>query len=1245
MHRILNIAGNENNDNDFITQPKADFIFITSVKADIKLLSELFNNEEFGSLNKNMRAIHISNLNTPAQIDNYINKTIYRSKFVILRLFGDKGTWSYGIDELIKWKNNNQNNKLLVLSGTEIEDISLNEISSIDINISIKLSQLLRAGGIENYSRFLKCLNHLFSNGNDIPKRYLEQKNYPDPYLYKWDKANLPNVAIISYKSLFLANEVALTDSLREKLKDNGLSPKTVFVSTLKNYQIQKDLIKLFKKEKIKIIITTTSFDSGLDVDDKNIVKFENIFSELNIPVIQILNSSKSKNEWLESSIGMNSIDLLMQIIIPEFDGRIISRPCSFKEVLAINEDLCTEITNYRIDESGIDWVINFVKNYITLQSLSNNEKKISLVISNYPVKNGRIGNGVGLNTPNSIIQILKWLQYEGYEIGDTQLPSNSKELMSKIIKSRTNDPESQSNKPLDYLSIEDYIKFWLTLNEGARQKIISRWGQPQDAIDLENSGFAINGLQFGNICLLIQPQRGYDSDSIKDIHSPDLPPPHRYLAQYHWLYKKFKSNAICHIGKHGTVEWLPGKSVGLSNACFPNVICPPIPNLYPFIVNDPGEGSQSKRRLHATIIDHLTPPLDRSELYGYLANLENLIDEYFEARLLNSNRIEIIKRSIKKLVDKEFTGKFDIDSPNLIENIDAYLCEIKESQIRIGLHTFGCKPNSLNLVNLILSISRVPSSSRFGITQFISNTLMLEIEPWTNDFNSTISNKDLEILNSYSTKKIFNFRQALDFLEEQAKYLIYYFYFRDEKIIEELEVKKNRKVLSKILVDSFHSNYFKKIKNEIVNPLLMSPSQEKLSFINSLKGEYIKSGPSGAPTRGKTEVLPTGKNFFSIDSRGLPTEAAWYMGDLSANNLLELYKQENGEDLKKIAVSIWATSTMRNGGEDICQVLSLMGVKPIWDGVSRRVVDLEVIPVKILLRPRVDVTLRISGMFRDSFPQLINLVAKAIDLVANLNEESEYNSLAEYRRNAQNIYRIFGSAPGSYGAGLQELISNSNWKDIHDLANAYLAWSSWSYDINNEGLLSKNEFNSILKDIQVVIHNQDNKEHDILDSDDYYQFQGGISAAIKSISGEYPKIYNGDFSKYSKPKVKKLKDEIDKVVISRVLNPKWIEGMKKNGYKGAFEFSATLDYLYAYDATTSLVSNWNYESIYTTWLCDKQLIEFFENNNPWALRDISERFLEIINREMWTNISDKNKEHLMNILIRAESQIENKNF
>ena len=437
--------------------------------------------------------------------------------------------------------------------------------------------------------------------------------------------------------------------------------------------------------------------------------------------------------------------------------------------------------------------------------------------------------------------------------------------------------------------------------------------------------------------------------------------------------------------------------------------------------------------------------------------------------------------------------------------------------------------------------------------------------------------------------------------------------------------------------------------------------------MLKGLDGKYVPSGAAGAPTRGRPEVLPTGRNFYSVDIRAIPTETAWDVGRKAAEAVIERYTQDNGEYPKTLAISVWGTSTMRTGGEDVAQVLALMGVRPIWDGLSRRVVDFEILSPSVLGRPRVDVTIRGSGFFRDSFPNILELLYQTTQAIASLNEETEINPLAgqvhtetefwqqqgltieQARERAS--YRIFSSKPGAYGAGLQGLIEAQNWKDEQDLARAYINWSSYAYTValpregtaggGVKGVAASEAFQLRLKQLQIVLQNQDNREHDILDSDDYYQFQGGMTAAVRALTGKNPQTYFGDNSIPANPRVRELKEEIARVYRSRVINPKWIAGVMRHGYKGAFEMAATVDYLFAYDATAKCVADYMYEGIAQAYIFDAKIQEFVEENNPWALRDMAERLLEAVQRGLWQSASSEAIEELRNIVHQAEAAIE----
>ena len=801
------------------------------------------------------------------------------------------------------------------------------------------------------------------------------------------------------------------------------------------------------------------------------------------------------------------------------------------------------------------------------------------------------------------------------------------------------------------------------------QQGIIDRWGDITDTEtgkkSEQDSSFKIPGIQLGNIFIGIQPSRGYDRDPTLNYHAPDLEPTHDYLAYYYWLRAKFRVNAIVSVGKHGNLEWLPGKSLALSNTCYPEVALATIPHIYPFIVNDPGEGSQAKRRAHAVIIDHLTPPLTRAELYGGLDKLEALIDEYYEAQTLDPTRLKTISNRIEKLVKQEHLDReLDITTDTITEFLtiaDGYLCELKEAQIRDGLHILGQCPQGTQLRDLIIAISRFSSINHLGLTQAIAKDIDLDwesiesqkskvksqkLEDWEKKLSTLQLSEETFATLRLCVRKIHNQGDITEIFEIIAAELI-------EDLLTSTLIPHPSSLP--------HTN--KKlhwIKTQLL-PSLQKTPQEITNLLHALEGKYVPSGASGAPTRGRPEVLPTGRNFYSVDIRAIPTETAWEVGSAAAEALIERYTQENGEYPQTLAISIWGTSTMRTGGDDIAQVMALMGVRPVWDGLSRRVIDFEILDESVLTRPRVDVTVRVSGFFRDSFPNILHLLNRITQAIAKLQEPTETNPLAakvtaettywqtqgltpEQAQTRAN-YRIFGSKPGAYGAGLQGLIEAQNWQTEDDLARAYINWSSYAYDAQGKGHSAPESFQQRLQNLQIVLQNQDNREHDLLDSDDYYQFQGGLTAAVKSVSGKNPEVYFGDNSQPNNPKVRKLTEEIARVYRSRVINPKWIKGVMRHGYKGAFEMAATVDYLFAYDATTQCVSDYMYRGVAQAYILDEQVQQFIRDKNPWALRDMAERLLEANQRGMWKEVSNEMLDELKAIVNEAEGEIENLNY
>ncbi len=1247
MHRISSQSGDFDPEQIvFVDQPPAPILFLSSASTDINTIDEALKTNNCG-LNNKIRAITIPEVEHASQIDYYLLNTGKHSKLIIVRLLGGKSYWPYGLEQVRLWKEEDIQREFIILSATEENEKDLHCLNSIDIEIVSKLASLIRSGGIENMSNFLNIIRLIFKKEQIKLKNY-NVNNTPDIIKWKWSETGEDSIGVILYNSLFKANDLVLAEDIYQSIVKKGFKSRIVWVKTLKDCTVHAQLAKLYKDQNIKAIITGTSFSSGKDEYSNNT---NNVWDILNVPVFQILISTGNYSSWNQSLLGLNPVDLTMQVVMPEIDGRITTRPCAFKETKTTNTKLSTSIKYLKTNKKSLDWVLKHIEAWISLRNKNNSEKKISIILANYPVKNGRLANGVGLDTPKSLLNILNLLVNNGYYLGSTPLPKDSLVLINKILSVRTNDPESQYRPALDYLTLEDYLESWNDINEVSREKIIKRWNTPIEAIDIEPQGFPIHGIVLGNISILIQPSRGYDPDSLSDLHSPDLAPPHRYLAQYQWLYKSFKSDAIIHLGKHGSIEWLPGKGIGLSTQCFPHITLPPLPHIYPFIVNDPGEGSQAKRRTQAVIIDHLTPPLARAGLYGNLLKIEALLDEYYECKILSSSRLDTVKNKILELISqesfpfiKERSELIDMNEQqveNVFTTLESYLCEIKDSQIRTGLHILGEIPTADNLIDLALSIARAPQMEIKGLTQEVAIRFHFCFDPWSDNETEEACSEDKNIFKKITNRIPRLNGEILEFIEKQS-YLVVKYWVNDAINVPNNELLSQVHLSVLPLLDSNQIDLIKFLNEKIISNLLLSTESENISIIDALNGKRVVSGPSGAPTRGRVEVLPTGRNFFSVDIRGIPTESAWDLGNRSAMNIIELHQLENGEELSSVAISIWGTSTMRNGGEDIGQILSLMGVQPVWDFSTRRVIDLEIIPLSVLNRPRVEVLIRISGLFRDTFPQIVELLNAAQLKLSCLDEPIELNPYLKSLTSNGQKSRIFGSAPGAYGAGLQEIISSSNWDTKSDLVDSYIEWSKWQYDGPNDPKESKNELIEMLSKIKLVVHNQDNKEHDILDSDDYYQFQGGISAAIEEFSGKKPTILIGDHSRYSRPRISKLEKEIDKVVRSRLLNEKWINGIKKHGYKGAFEIGASVDYLFGYDATTNLVPDWCYRALYKTFLKDTNNLEFLRKNNPWVLRDIGERIIEASNRGLWSNAETQEIDDIKVIVNSSELIIEN---
>ena len=1319
MHRLAAIPGGWNSETEgviFVEQTPAPVVFLTAADTDIQVFSAAITQlpKDFPGL----RVTNLLQLQQQLSIDTYAEEVLAKAEAIILRLLGGRAYWSYGL-EVVKATVEQTGGYLIVLPGDDRPDPDLMGHSTVPLRVVNQVWRYLTEGGVENTRNALK-----FIADNCLGKSYQPPAPVSVPRVgrYDWLSTNpdigfldprffektgdlaetsetgffqktrflapflASKIGILFYRAHYLAGNMAPIDALCAALAKRGLDPVPLFVSSLRDRDVQAEILSYFQD--IQVILNTTGFaiaqesvsssqcnsQSHSQSNDQNYTKSSNNISfwqQLDVPVLQVILSSGTEEQWRSGFQGLSPRDLAMNVALPEVDGRIISRAISFKLVQTQDNNIETPVVVYQPVRDRIEFVADLAKNWAKLRQTPPEKRRVALILANYPTRDGRLANGVGLDTPASCVEILKALQKAGYFVSD--IPADGDELITRLTTGITNDPEGQTFRPVwQQLPQGEYQSYFSTLPPEVQAQISDRWQNPETIL---NSDIPISGIQLGNIFVGIQPSRGYDLDPSFNYHAPDLEPTHHYLGFYYWLKQHFQADAMVHIGKHGNLEWLPGKGVALSENCYPEIALGPWPNLYPFIVNDPGEGSQAKRRAQAVIIDHLTPPMTRAELYGPLLELERLIDEYYEAQNLDPKRVSIIRDRLSKLIfDQNLHQELSLSNNNnvnqsksatkadeitdIIANLDGYLCELKEAQIRDGLHIFGQCPQGRQLRDLIVAIARCPGVGRMGLTRALAEDLGLDFDPLTVD-------------PAFIHPQYGHIGEAIEQLENIAAELVEQVMQNPGKFsnftlnlgaIRESPLQDNLKINLSAIPGKSTEQELNWIR-QFLFPALQETPQEISQLIHGLNGGYVPSGASGAPTRGRPEVLPTGRNFYSVDIRAIPTETAWDIGRKAADEVILRYTQENGEYPKTLGLSIWGTSTMRTGGDDIAEALALLGVRPVWDGPSRRVVDIEIIPLSVLGRPRVDVTLRISGFFRDGFPNLIDLYDRAVNAVASLEEPPDQNPLAfqvqtetkiwqelglnSEQAKARSGYRIFGSKPGAYGAGLQGLIEAQNWLTDEDLARAYINWSSYAYTgtstSNVEGHSAPEAFNQRLKEMQIVLHNQDNREHDLLDSDDYYQFQGGLTVAVRSVTGKNPQTYFGDNSIPEKPKVRQLREEIAKVYRSRVINPKWIAGVMRHGYKGAFEIAATVDYLFAYDATANCVQDYMYEGVANAYIFDEKVQDFIQQKNPWALRDMAERLLEAKERGLWQNAPDSMISGLRNMVLEAEGIIESK--
>ena len=1209
-----------------LSQTPADVVIISAADTELAALSDARGQLENPPT---LRLASMMHLMHPMSVDLHIDDCASKSKLVIARVLGGVGYWKYGAEQYAA-QLHTAGVPLALLPGDDKPDEELRHLSTVNDADYDALWAYCVEGGPDNAQNLLRYAKSMLDNSEkpSAASPLLRAGVYwPGAGISNLDAAqsawtkDAPVVPIIFYRALVQGAGLHPINRLTKALMKAGLNPLPLFVASLKDPVSVATLEQVFTTALPSVILNCTSFAVGSPHSGDNAPSNPlTMPAANNAPIFQAVLAGSTEGAWASGLTGLSARDIAMNVALPEVDGRILSRAISFKGEAYFDDATECPIATYRAQGDRIAFVAKLTANWAKLCKTPLENRQVALVLANYPNKDGRLANGVGLDTPQATVNTLHALSDAGYTVENA--PSDSDALMSSIMSGPTNWLTDRAEKSGgETLPLDIYKHHFNALPFNVREQITTRWGAPEEDPFLTGKGFKLSIFTYGNAVVGVQPARGYNIDPTDTYHSPDLAPPHNYLAFYIWLRHVQGAHAIVHMGKHGNLEWLPGKAIALSENCMPEAVFGPTPHIYPFIVNDPGEGTQAKRRTQAVIIDHLTPPLGRAETYGPLKALEALVDEYYEAAGVDPRRIEYLRREILSMtsstgLDKD-AGLSGEDEDSDLAKLDSYLCELKEAQIRDGLHIFGSSPVNDLERDLAIALVRVPRGAGVhgdaSLIRALASDCHVDIDPLDCEMGQAYRGPRHAMLEAVSTDTWRSNGDTVERLELLAM-----------EAINWHETLENFTETALVLAE---------LHQTVLPNLRACGPSEMNGLLTALDGKFVPPAPSGAPTRGRLDVLPTGRNFFSVDSRAVPTPTAWALGWKSANLLIEKHLQTHGDWPRTMLLTAWGTANMRTGGDDIAQALALMGVKPKWDSANRRVTGFEVLPEGVLGRPRVDVTLRISGFFRDAFPQLISLVDSAAKAVMELEEAEAQNPAAARAKREGNTSRVFGSKPGAYGAGLQAMIDERLWADKSDLAEAYLEWGSYAYGAGVEGKRDRAGFETRLKQTEAILQNQDNREHDILDSDDYYQFEGGAAAAVSTLQGHDRPIYHNDHSRPERPVIRTLDEEIGRVVRSRVVNPKWIDGVKRHGYKGAFEMAATVDYLFAFSATTGAVKNHHFDLVESAFLEDDDTREFIAEHNAPALLEMAQRFQEAIDRGLWTPKSNSARARIAGLL------------
>ncbi len=962
----------------------------------------------------------------------------------------------------------------------------------------------------------------------------------------------------------------------------------------------------------------------------------QNFFHTMtDVPVMQVMQVSGHYADYEETAEGLSKSEFNMGVIWPELDGQIITVPIASGEG-------GKKMKKYTPLDDRIDHLCRMIKNWAVISSIPRSERKIAILMYQSRPDTGRIGGAAGLDSIESVCDMLKRFAQEGYTLD--HVPENGTELVNEIIDNITNDLEWSSSqrirdKAVALIDNSCYLKEYEKLSEFNRRTIEESWGKPPGKISVDNGKFVIPGIVNGNIYIGFQPLRGWAEQMEAVYHDPVIPCPHQYIEFYRWLKNDFKTNVVFHIGTHGTVEWLPGKSHGLSSKCFPDLVLDGIPNVYPYIIDDPGEGVQCKRRSEAVLIGHMCPTMTRAGSYDDIEAIDAPLQEYFKFKAsLSGDRKEAVIGEVLEAVRRQDMLK-DLDLPEDItaeefekhlEDVHDYIMDIKDALIRDGLHVLGRAPEGELLDETIYGLTRLRNGDVPSLRGAYFASLGYELDSMLENSSSMTGDELNSVIIDRTDGQLM---ELLAHLRESGY---------DIDSVNGLNMTDDLREALVYVCDEVSKN-------------VMKMTDEMDNMMHACDGGYVLPGPSGAPMRGNAHILPMGRNYYGIDPDIVPPRASWEIGKKMADQMIQRYIEDKGIYPKEVGFIIWATDTIKTNGDDVAYILWLMGVRPVW-GKNGQVNGLEVIPISELGRPRIDVTVRITGLFRDAFPNLIDLIDDAVKMVAELDEDENDNYLAANLRRdivesmangmtvdearKKNSVRIFGCPPGAYGAGVNHAIENSDWKSVQDLADLYIEWGSYGYGRGLSGVAMKEQFVKRFGKVGVTVKNVPDREIDVLDVDDFYSYLGGLNAFVKAYGNKDAMSFMGDGSDPDKVKIRDSKQELQFVYRSKALNPKYISGLKNHGFRGVAEVAKLTEFTFGWDATSDIADDWMYEGLAEKYLFDPDTRKWMEENNPHAMMEMINRLMEAYDRGMW-DAKPETIEKLKDLFMDLEERIE----